>query len=283
MSVVSLTIAFVIGIFVVQASIMSSGYVAQRTFENGKTVVVHANADGVGAAVGRLVQERSQQAIATRGKFTVALSGGSLPKILNKGVSEIKDTVDFSKWHVFFADERCVPLDHDDSNFKACKEALFDHVPIPADQIYTLDASLSPEQAAVDYTAKLATIWGSELPRFDLLLLGMGPDGHTCSLFPGHPLLDEHKLFVASIEDSPKPPPQRITLTYPVVNNAAHVAFIATGSSKAPLMAHMLGLEQREPPLPAALVQPPQGRVTWYIDQDAMSPLVLNEALKTCL
>ncbi|RHY38738.1 hypothetical protein DYB30_012805, partial [Aphanomyces astaci] len=108
--------------------------------------------------------------------------------ILEKGLSSLKDGVDFSKWHVFFADERVVPLDHADSNYLACHDALFQH-----------------------------------LPRFDVILLGMGPDGHTCSLFPGHVLLNESALWVASISDSPKPPPKRITLTYPVVNNAAAV------------------------------------------------------------
>ncbi|KAJ0407667.1 hypothetical protein ATCC90586_001849 [Pythium insidiosum] len=257
----------------------NAGLVMERTLENGKSVHVFATTDAVGQAVGHLVHKHSREAIAKHGRFTLALSGGSLPKILNKGLASIKDGLDFSKWHVFFADERCVPLDHDDSNYKACKEALFDHVPIPSNQIYTIDASLSPEAAAADYTSKLASVWGNVLPRFDLLLLGMGPDGHTCSLFPGHPLLHESRLFVAAIEDSPKPPPQRITLTYPVVNNAMHVAFVATGASKAPLMAHMLGLEHREPALPAAAVRPTNGAVAWYIDRDAASPAVLGAAL----
>ncbi|GMF30753.1 unnamed protein product [Phytophthora lilii] len=123
----------------------------------------------------------------------------------------------------------------------------------------------------------------------------MGPDGHTCSLFPGHPLLEEKTLFVASIEDSPKPPPQRITLTYPVVNNAANVrivsrvwwvarveahldacvqvAFVATGAGKAELIPHMVGIEKRSPPLPAANVKPTDGVVYWFIDEDAAAKL----------
>ncbi|KAJ8579019.1 hypothetical protein ON010_g186 [Phytophthora cinnamomi] len=234
---------------------------------------VSSTPDEVGAAVGQLIFDLSKQAIAAHGRFTVALSGGSLPKILNKGLEAIKGDVDFSKWFVYFADERCVALDHDDSNYKACKAALFDFIPVPASQIYTIDASLTPEAMAVDYTKKLAEIWGSDLPRFDLILLGMGPDGHTCSLFPGHPLLEEKTLFVASIEDSPKPPPQRITLTYPVVNNAANVAFVATGSGKAELMPHMIGVETRSPPLPAANVKPTDGVVYWFIDEDAAAKL----------
>ncbi|CEG44382.1 6-phosphogluconolactonase [Plasmopara halstedii] len=237
-------------------------------------VRVFSSPDEVGNAVSQLIVDQSKQAIASQGRFTVALSGGSLPQILNKGLQSMKDGVDFSKWFVFFADERCVALDDDDSNFKACKAALLDFIPVPASQICTIDASLTPKDMAVDYTKKLAKIWGSNvLPRFDLILLGMGPDGHTCSLFPGHALLEEKTLYVASIEDSPKPPSRRITLTYPVINNAANVAFVATGAGKAELIPHMLGLEKRTPTLPAANVNPTDGIVYWFIDEDAASKL----------
>ncbi|TDH64726.1 hypothetical protein CCR75_001371 [Bremia lactucae] len=231
-------------------------------------VRVSSSPDEVGTAVAKLIFSLSKQAIATHDRFTIALSGGSLPKA-------IKDTVDFSKWYVFFADERCVPLDDDDSNYKACKSALFDSISVPPKQIYTINTSfLNPEAVAVDYTRKLANIWGSDvLPRFDLILLGMGPDGHTCSLFPGHPLLKESIMFVAPINDSPKPPLQRITLTFPVLNNAAHVAFVATGANKAELIPHMVGIEKRTPPLPAANVKPKNGIVYWFIDKDAAAKL----------
>ncbi|KAL3661700.1 hypothetical protein V7S43_013458 [Phytophthora oleae] len=260
--------ALLLGVLLVIAHLLSP--VPKQTM----VLRVSSTPDEVGASVGQTIFDLSKQAIATHGRFTVALSGGSLPKILNKGLQAIKGDVDFSKWFVYFADERCVPLDHDDSNYKACKAALFDFIPVPASQIYTIDASLTPEAMAVDYTKKLAEVWGSDvLPRFDLILLGMGPDGHTCSLFPGHPLLEEKTLFVASIEDSPKPPPQRITLTYPVVNNAANVAFVATGAGKAELIPHMVGIEKRTPPLPAANVKPTDGVVYWFIDEDAAAKL----------
>ncbi|CAI5715128.1 unnamed protein product [Peronospora effusa] len=238
-------------------------------------MVVHVSStpDKVGAAVGQLIFKLSKETITANGRFTVALSGGSLPKILKKGLQAIKDEVDFSKWFVYFADERCVSLDHNDSNYKACKEALFDFISIPESQIFSIDASLTPKSMAVDYTKKLAEVWGNDLPRFDLILLGMGPDGHTCSLFPGHPLLEEKTLFVASIEDSPKPPSQRITLTYPVVNNAANVAFVATGAGKAKLIPHMVGIEKRTPPLPAANIKLIDGEIYWFIDEDAAAML----------
>ncbi|CAH0476143.1 unnamed protein product [Peronospora belbahrii] len=236
-------------------------------------VQVSSSPDDVGLAVGQFILDLSKQCIATNGRFTMALSGGSLPKILNKGLQTIKQDVDFSKWFVYFADERCVPLDHDDSNYKACKEALFNFIPVPESQIYSINASLTPDAMAADYTKKLTEVWGTDLPRFDLILLGMGPDGHTCSLFPDHPLLEEKTLFVASIEDSPKPPSQRITLTYPVLNNAANVAFVATGAGKAELIPHMVGIEKRTPPLPAANVNLTDGVVYWFIDEDAAAKL----------
>ncbi|POM67777.1 6-phosphogluconolactonase [Phytophthora palmivora] len=127
---------------------------------------VSSTPDEVGAAVGQLIFDLSKEAIATNGRFTVALSGGSLPKILNKGLQAIKGDVDFSKWFVYFADERCVPLDHDDSNYKACKAALFDFIPVPASQIYTIDASLTPEAMAVDYTKKLAEVWDNDVSPY---------------------------------------------------------------------------------------------------------------------
>ncbi|OQR95299.1 6-phosphogluconolactonase [Thraustotheca clavata] len=244
-----------------------------KTYEQGRQVHIGASGDQVGASVGKLVAELSKSAIATSGRFTLALSGGSLPKILEKGLSSLKGDLDFSKWHVFFADERCVPLDHEDSNYLACHQALFQHVPIPREQIYTIVLNTNPAVVAQEYTQQLISLWGTELPRFDLILLGMGPDGHTCSLFPGHALLNENSLWVASILDSPKPPPQRITLTYPVVNNAAAVAFVATGDSKAPLMRHMLGLETQTPSLPAARILPHNGQLHWFIDEAAASKL----------
>ncbi|CAI5738552.1 unnamed protein product [Hyaloperonospora brassicae] len=206
-------------------------------------------------------------------RFTVAFSGGSLPKILSKGLSAIEDHVDFSKRFVYFADERCVPLDHDYSNYKACKAALLDAIFVPERQVFAIDASLTPQAMAENYAKKLAVVWGSGLPRFDLILLGMGTDGHMCSLFPGHPLLEEKTLFVASIEKSPKTPSRRITLTYPVLNNAANIAFVATGASKAELIPHMIGIKKRTPPLPAANVKPTEGVVYWFIDDETAAKL----------
>ena len=178
---------------------------------------------------------------------------------------------DWSKWHVFFADERCVPLDHADSNYGAAKKVLLDKLPIPSEQIVTVNPDLSPSEAAVVYQERLGAVTGGDgeaPPVLDCVLLGMGPDGHTCSLFPGHSLLDEDKKWVASIEDSPKPPPSRITLTMPVLQAARKICFVSTGEGKADMLKRIMDGDQA---IPCAVVQP--GRAEWYVDTAAASKL----------
>jgi len=225
----------------------------------------------LGQAAAGHVAYLSAQAIAKRGRFVVAVSGGSLPKLLFPLlVSEpLRSQIDWSKWHVFWADERCVPLTDPDSNYRLTREYLFNHVDIPPAQIVPINDALDPAAAATDYQNRLTQVFAPArglLPRFDLILLGMGEDGHTASLFPGHFLLREKQLWVAPIFDSPKPPPERITLTLPVINNARQVVFMATGAQKAkPLSAIIKGNSK----LPAGLVQPGDGELHWFVDNTA--------------
>lgn len=187
-------------------------------------------------SLANFIVKAQTDAITHRGRFTIALSGGSLPNNLAP-LAQIKE-IQWDKWQVFFSDERLVPLDHADSNYAACAKAFLDHVPIKREQIHTIDTSLFTESTKRDPTAEpedkdkaeeeameIADEYEKQLvgtfaagnsaryPTFDLILLGMGPDGHTCSLFPGHELLSESSRWVAEIEDSPKPPKRRITLT----------------------------------------------------------------------
>ncbi|KAL4399835.1 suppressor of Los1-1 [Malassezia pachydermatis] len=215
-------------------------------------------------------------AIGRRDKFFIALSGGSLPKMLAKYlVNRTDNAVRWDKWHVFFADERLVPLSHADSNFKLAEDELFSKVPqLPRDQVYAIDDTLldDADEVADEYEKKLVQAFvGKDTvrnPVFDLILLGMGPDGHTCSLFPDHELLHEQDRWIASIEDSPKPPPRRITFTYSVLNHAHHCAFVLSGENKQDMLAKVL--DEPHLGLPASLVRPfAPGEVLFFADDAA--------------
>lgn len=226
---------------------------------------------------GDLIARLSRQAIEERGSFVVAFSGGSLPALVAPRLLQLRDSIDWTRWEVFFADERYVGLDDKESNYHACNEELFRHVPIPADHIHTIDVSVPLPESAKSYQAKVESKLGrggKALPQFDLILLGMGPDGHTCSLFPFHPLLKEDRLLVAPISDSPKPPPERITFTLPLVNAARNVAFVVTGDAKKDVLFNILeGKEEKEGELPSKHVWPTEGSLYWFVDQPAASLL----------
>ena len=203
--------------------------------------------------------------------FSLALSGGSLPRTLAElSKPEYKNEIAWSKCRIFFADERCVPLTHPDSNFKACWDAFLRLVEIPEANVVTIDPTKEPHECADLYAAKLEELpMRNGLPIFDLILLGMGPDGHTASLFPEHALLLEEKRSVAAILDSPKPPSCRITLTLPVLNNSSCVIFVTGGSEKAPVLAKILTEKSSE--FPAGRVKPSYGKVLWLLDTEAAS------------
>ncbi|KAI9595975.1 6-phosphogluconolactonase [Syncephalis fuscata] len=246
--------------------------------------VIYQHTDFIGALANH-VAGIANDAIKRHDRFTIAISGGSLPSQL-RGLLEptIRDQMDWSRWHVFLADERLVPLDHEDSNYRLIKEHLLDHVPIPASQVYPVNADLlsNPEEAADDYMDTLKRVFAHKdsvkVPVFDLILLGMGPDGHTCSLFPEHALLKEHVAWVASLTDSPKMPPQRITLTMPVLNHAHNATFVCAGRSKDDALRRILvkpepGTDMAHHPLPAARVRPLHGNLVWLLDNDAAEAL----------
>ena len=176
--------------------------------------------------------------------------------------------------HVYYADERVVPLNHEDSNHKLAHDTLYSKVSIPPENIHTIDPSRLDdlEELSDAYEKELIREFAQKdsarFPVFDLILLGIGPDGHTASLFPGHELLSENDRWVAYIEDSPKPPPRRVTLTFPVINHAARVAFVTSGASKAQILHDIL--DTPELGLPAARVRPvTHGQLVWFVDDAA--------------
>lgn len=221
-------------------------------------------------------------AISRNGFFKVAVSGGSLPKtlaqaLLARGNGSPEDTVHFPKWEIFFADERCVPLDHEDSNYKLLKDELLDKIPAEMskptvhaiNEKYLEDVDGMADQYEKVLVSSFAARDSVRLPLFDLLLLGCGPDGHTCSLFPGHPLLREKDAWCLAIEDSPKPPAKRITLSLPIVQHGNAIAFIATGAGKKDILKKIFESEEGHQ-LPCGLMNDGgQGKVSWFTDQSA--------------
>lgn len=214
--------------------------------------------------------------------FRLAVSGGSLPKtlalaLLADGDGSPEDTVRFDKWDVFFADERNVPLDHEDSNYGLLKTELLDKIPAArgTPNVHTVDTKYldDTQEMADQYESELVKTFAAKdsvkVPIFDLILLGCGPDGHTCSLFPGHPLLRETQGWVLPIEDSPKPPPKRITLSLPVVHAGAKIAFVATGEGKKEILQKIFDSEDGRA-VPCALVNEGGGdKVSWFTDYAA--------------
>ena len=212
-------------------------------------------------------------AIAAHGRSAVALAGGSTPRAAYGllASASYRDRLQWDKIHVFWGDERHVPPDHADSNYRMAYEALLSKVPIPPVNVHRIVAEQEAQQAANAYEATLQTFFGlaaGELPRFDVILLGMGPDGHTASLFPGTDVVHEKTRLVAApwVE---KFNSFRITLTPPVLCNAAHVVFAAGGADKAETLRHVLQGDDQPEVYPSQVVKPTQGTLLWLVDRAA--------------
>jgi 6-phosphogluconolactonase len=255
-----------------------------------KVLVAPSKAD-VASFLCPLVATLALQAMKDHGAVSIALSGGSLPSFLAALPEAFKGAdPQWSKWYVFLADERCVPEEDDDSNMKALKDFFLSKVGIPEAQVYGINQDLLQDTAAAmasDYQSRLvSSLKDHTNGKLDIAVLGFGPDGHTCSLFPNHKLVggdQPSETWVAAIEDSPKPPPKRITLTLPALNeNTENVILCGAGGSKQPIIAKVFksikklsGEGEYEatmaipPPYPCAMVAP-KSSLTWVLDQDAL-------------
>ncbi|XP_010274562.1 PREDICTED: probable 6-phosphogluconolactonase 4, chloroplastic isoform X2 [Nelumbo nucifera] len=251
--------------------------------EKGKgDLQVFESEEDLSVSLAKYTADLSEKFIQERGAFTVVLSGGSLIHSLRKLLeSPYLESVDWTKWHVSWVDERVVPKNHEDSNYKLAYDGFISKVPIPPGNIYAINDALTAEGAADDYEACLKQLVNNKVvdlsaasgfPKFDLMLLGMGPDGHVASLFPGHPLVNENKRWVTFIKDSPKPPPERITYTFPVINSSASIALVICGSGKADAVHRALGNQENSDLLPVQIVSP-EGKLTWFLDKPAASKL----------
>ena len=223
------------------------------------------------AAATRLEEQARIKAIEKK-PFSVAVSGGSTPKLLFELLASpgFQGRIRWSNLQWFQVDERCVPPDEAQSNYRMIRQALLEAVPLPAENFHRMVAERPDhEQAAREYQEELARVLRpapGELPRFDLIFLGMGPDGHTASLFPGSPALQEHTAWVtpnfAAALNS-----HRLTLTLPVLNAAAHVIFLVAGADKAETLRQVLDGPAGH--FPAQLIQPTNGRLSWFLDESA--------------
>ena len=216
----------------------------------------------------------AREAIESHGQFNVALSGGNSPKKLYELLAseEFRQQVAWDKVYFFFGDERYVPADDPDNNALMARKAMFGPLHIPDAQIYTVNTSLPPQQAAEEYAERIKAHFNGNAATFDLILLGLGDDAHTASLFPGTPVLQEREAGMKAVFLESKQV-YRITLTAPLINQAKAIAFLVFGAAKANAVQQVLEGGQNISRYPAQLVQPQQGDVHWFLDGEAAALL----------
>jgi 6-phosphogluconolactonase len=236
-------------------------------------IVIQPDAQSVAETAARFVVAAVREAIAERGWCAVALSGGTTPRDLYRRLagSPTREQIDWERVHLLWGDERVVPPDHPDSNYRMTREILLEHVPIPSSNIYRIPVELGAVAAAAQYEQTLQRVFGTDrgaIPEFDLILLGVGADGHTASLFPHTPALGAHDRLVTPSE-TPAAVVPRVTLTVPVLQAGRRVIVLVTGKDKAEAVARAIdGVEDIEE-TPAQLLRYAAGRVTWVLDRAA--------------
>jgi 6-phosphogluconolactonase len=236
--------------------------------------MVFKDAHELAQGAARYILSAIEQTLTKQDRFSLVLSGGSTPRAIYTllGKPPAVDRVLWSRVHFFWGDERCVPPDHADSNYKMAYKTLLARLSLPPQNIHRILGEIPPEEAAAAYESAIAEFFrdGNRPPRFDLILLGMGEDGHTASLFPGSPALDETKRWVVAVEHNQPPAPllSRVTMTFPLINAARGVAVIVSGASKAGVVQQAFS-EGDTPKLPVQRVNPEEGELVWMLDEAA--------------
>lgn len=244
-------------------------------------IVICKDSSELNAQAAEAIAMEAQEAIAARGRFTIALAGGSTPQNTYVLLAQppLVTSIDWQRTFVFMSDERCVPFDDKRSNFGEARRNLIDKVPLPPANVFPIPTDAgTPDEDAARYAQTISEFFGVPLdaapPAFDLVLLGLGDDGHCASLFPGKPTLEETQRWVVSSTPGTLPPPvDRVTFTFPLINAARAVAFLVGETNKAPAVQDVL---ENAPPVtkrPSAGVHPAQGTLTWLLDEDAASLL----------
>lgn len=251
----------------------------RRTVEPSTDVIVVADQAALAREAAARFVASAEEAVPRSGRFTVALSGGSTPKLLYAllATAPYRSHLPWRQTHLFWGDERCVPPDHPDSNFGSARSNLLDRVPIPTDQVHRMHAERDGlDVVARQYEAEIAWTFGvtraGQPPAFDLILLGMGSDGHTASLFPHTEAIRETRRWVVG-NFVPTLRAHRLTLTAPILNRGLTVLFMVSGADKAPVLREVLEGPPDPERLPAQLIRPVAGHLIWLVDHTAASQL----------
>lgn len=238
------------------------------------TVRIFKGVDELSRVAAEIFVALATQAIRERGRFLVAFSGGSTPRALYRLLA--RELIDWTRVHVFWGDERLVPPEDPESNYGQAREVLLKHIPIPSENIHRVASELEPGDAAKDYARVLKDFAAPPLnwPHFDLILLGMGEDGHTASLFPGSSV-DVTEPVIAVTAEYQGRPAQRVTVTPLVFNAARQVIFLATGANKAVTLNRVFNDYNSLEQYPTKRIQPTDGNVIWMVDEAAGSALTI--------
>jgi len=235
---------------------------------------IEKDTKALSASLAEWINKYIQQVLASQDRFTFVLSGGSTPKALYALLAEspYKESIPWEKLHFFWGDERAVPFEDSRNNAKMCYDELLDKVPVKAENIHIMRTDITPEESAAEYEKIVKSYFEGSETTFDFVLLGMGDDGHTLSLFPGTEVIHEQNALATSFflqaQDM-----YRITLTAPVVNNAACVAFLAAGAGKAEVLKQVLKGEKNVDLYPSQIIQPVKGQLHWFVDEAAAALL----------
>jgi 6-phosphogluconolactonase len=237
-------------------------------------IEVYPDLEALSQAAAALVVEKARKAADARGRFSLALSGGQTPRRTYELLAQppLRDQTPWDRFHVFWGDERCVPAADPRSNARLAREAWLDHVPIPPGQIHPIECAAAPAEAASKYGKRLREFFGEGPPALDLVLLGLGADGHTASLFPGAPAVAETARWAAAVQVA-GPGPPRVTLTAPLLNRAVLIVFLVAGRDKAEVLRGVLYDPYDPKRLPAQLIRPEAGELRWLVDAEAASKL----------
>jgi 6-phosphogluconolactonase len=239
-------------------------------------IAVYPDLDTISQQAAQYIARVANEAIVTRGRFTIALAGGNTPRKLYHllATEPFVSQIDWELVDIFWSDERSVPSDDPESNYRMAHEELLSRIQVPAAQVHRMPADQpGRETAALAYTREMQSVFGTDgIPVFDLIQLGMGPEGHTASLFPHQPSLHETERLVVPVS-VPKPPPDRLTFTPPLLNAARNILFLVTGADKADALHAVLEGPYNPDEYPAQIVKPAHGEVVWMVDTAAAQKL----------